>query len=128
MSKTNPVALVDIRVLDTVAGAKYVEDHLQGKLSIIFCDSDPDPTLEDDYLLEHGTVVRNNAHRNPSVTKSEREAGFWRSVYKSLSTDTQVVVSLNHYSHWQGVTEANARRVPIKLIVGEHTRKVEVLN
>lgn len=125
MSKTNPVALVDIRVLDTLAGAHYVENNLQGKLDIIFCDSEAEEKLPADYLLGHGAVISN------SVPKAHRHAGwigrFWEKVFDSLSPDTKVVMVLANSSHWNIILEAEERAVPVRLAVSENDLRVEVV-
>lgn len=128
MSTKKSIVVVDVRILDTFEGAKFVKDlEDTGNVSFLFVLEKPAKTSgknsnsethqDGDELLANGAVIRNTGNLN--------SADFWESVFEFVDNGlTEIVAVAAHYNHWQLINQADKHRVPFKYVYNVDNKRM----
>ena len=132
---TNPNAtiIVDVRILDSFAGAKFIRElEDTSDISFVYAVQDPNDrtaqALADTNLERRGrsektpaiSVITNTGKLNPQE--------FWEAVFDFVDNGRNNVSAVaGHYNHWQLLNEANKHRVPFKFVYNVDNQRMVYL-
>lgn len=107
--------IIDVRVLDTYSGAKFVKDLEDKGHTLVFAVENPhDSTAED--LRSNGIVITN--------TGKLKSRQFWEAVFDFVEKNNTVTATAGHYNHWALQSVSEERGVPYQFVLNTDTENM----
>lgn len=111
--------IIDVRVLDTYSGAKFVKDLEDKGHTLVFAVENPNDKTADD-LRGIGIVITN--------TGKLHSRAFWEAVFDFVEKNNTVAATAGHYNHWALQSVSEERSVPYQFVLNTDSQNMFWLN